>query len=48
MPQVFETKCPDCGEVIEWCYERSVYNGEIQCPNCDTFIVVNEDQYNYK
>jgi endogenous inhibitor of DNA gyrase (YacG/DUF329 family) len=42
MVQVFGTKCPECEKAIEWCYERSVYEGEIQCPECGTFIEVDD------
>jgi uncharacterized Zn finger protein (UPF0148 family) len=38
--KMFEKECPDCGEIILWCYERSVYDGEIQCPCCALFIEV--------
>lgn len=39
MPQMFEVVC-SCGETVVWCYERSVYEGKIQCPFCKEFIDV--------
>ena len=42
MAQTFETKCTECEHIIAWSYERSVYEGKIECPECDTFIIVDE------
>ena len=40
MPQMFKTECPQCHEIISWCYERSVYESYIQCPECGKYIKV--------
>lgn len=44
------TECPHCNHGICWCHGRSVYypdvdegeeeHGEIQCPECEGFMVV--------
>jgi predicted nucleic acid-binding Zn-ribbon protein len=37
MPQIYIHTCTECGEIIEYTYERHVYENCIQCPKCEEF-----------
>jgi endogenous inhibitor of DNA gyrase (YacG/DUF329 family) len=44
MVEIHEIECPTCGTIIEYTYERSVYENHVECLTCESFVKVDDDE----
>ena len=44
MIQLYEKECFNCETIIEYSYERGVYDNHIHCINCDTYIELEDSE----